>query len=104
MKKIELAYLAGIMDSDGSFSIGIDTWRQRKLGINPAYQEILVIGQCDPQAINLAKELFGGAVRQEKSRGDLRRRMFYWQATNVIAALRRCFHICGSNTVKPKSC
>lgn len=85
MNEIEYAYLAGVLDSDGSFSIAIDTWRQRHLGRNPAYQEIVAIGQCDPQAIQLAKELFGGSVRAEKARAENRRPMFYWQATNKIA-------------------
>src|SRR5262245_59786166 len=83
--KIELAYCAGVMDSDGSFSISIDTWRQRKLGRTPAYQELAAIGQCDLQAIELLHELFGGSIRREQSRGVYRRPVNYWQVGNLKA-------------------
>jgi hypothetical protein len=82
MKKIELAYLAGVVDSDGSISIAVDTWRVRKYGRSPAFQEIVAIGQCDEQAVNLAHELFGGSLRTEKPRGENRRPMHLWTVTN----------------------
>jgi hypothetical protein len=85
VKKLDLAYLAGVMDSDGSFSIGIDTWRVRTLARSPAYQEITAIAQCEPQAIQLLKELFGGCVSFQKARGPNRRPMLRWQATNKVA-------------------
>ena len=90
MKKINLAYLAGVLDSDGSFSIAVDTWRVRNLGGNPSFQEIIAIGQCDQQALDLAYELFGGGRRSQKPRGPNRRTMFYWQVTNkkAIAVVR----------------
>lgn len=87
MKKIELAYLAGVMDSDGSFSIAIDTWRQRKFGQCPAYQEIVAIGQCDKQSMELLQELFGGTIRCQKSSGPNRRPVYYWQASNKVAII-----------------
>ena len=89
MNKIDLAYLAGVLDSDGSFSIAINRRQKFQGNRNPSYQEIVAIGQCDTQAIQLAKELFGGHTRHDESRGENRRPMHYWYVSSKIAS-RAC--------------
>ena len=85
---VALAYLAGVVDSDGCLAIGIDTWRVRKFGIAPDYSERVTISQNKTQAVDLAQELFGGNVRIQKPRGGISRYPLYrWQITNRKAAL-----------------
>ena len=85
MNKIDLAYLAGVMDSDGSITIDKNTWRVRTLNQSPAYQEMLCISQIHPGAVQLAQELFGGSVSTQKPRGIGRQTMIRWQARNKVA-------------------
>lgn len=58
-----LAYLAGVIDSDGSISIGIDMSRVR-LGKrkSPAITAQIHVSQIKPQAIQLLKETLGGGT------------------------------------------
>jgi len=60
----EYAYCAGVMDSDGCFSIKKET-RYMRLGRmrHPQYLADLRITQIEPEAIYLFKDLFGGSVR-----------------------------------------
>src|SRR3954452_14900931 len=85
--KLVLSYLAGVIDSDGSITIAVDTWRVRNKGYAPSYSENIAIGQCDPQAINLLKETFGGHIRIEKARGEFRRPVYFWGVTDKNAVL-----------------
>ena len=81
------AYLAGVLDSDGSIIIAVDTWRVRTLNRSPHYSENIGIGQCDPQAIQLFQEMFGGHIRVEEKRGENRRPMYHWGTTDRNAVV-----------------
>lgn len=65
----QLDYLAGFFDADGSitgvFSCGIHLVR-------------LVVAQCTPTVPNMFKDVFGGAVRVNPSRGDNWRDSWHW--------------------------
>lgn len=68
MNKITLAYLAGVMDSDGYFTIKRSTYNIRKIkdSKNPHYCERVGIKQVQPEAIELIYENFGGYFHIEK--------------------------------------
>ena len=55
MKEIDLAYLAGVIDSDGSLTIGVDMMRNRG-NSSPRFFEIITVRQCDTEAVYLAQE------------------------------------------------
>src|SRR3990167_1289806 len=76
MNPLDLAYLAGVVDSDGSITVGVDKWNRGgggKPGTNPKFFEIIAIRQCDTEAVHLAQELFGGNITIGKP-GSLRGR------------------------------
>lgn len=88
MTELELAYLAGVADSDGSITIGVDKWagvgRNRSA---PRFFEIIAIRQCDTEAVHLAQELFGGNITIGKP-GSLRGRPSHdWYAYNQRACV-----------------
>jgi len=62
MTKLELAYLAGIMDADGYFTIKKSTYGMRviKNCKNPCYFERTGIKQVQREAIDLIHNNFGG--------------------------------------------
>jgi hypothetical protein len=62
MKKELIAYLAGIMDADGYFTIKRQTYGVRviKNAKNPTYSERVGIKQVSPIAIDIIKNNFGG--------------------------------------------
>jgi len=68
MNKVELAYLAGVMDSDGYFTIKKSTYQVRvtKDSKNPVYFEKCGIKQVQPEAVSLIHQNFGGYYRIEK--------------------------------------
>ena len=68
MKKIDIAYLAGVMDSDGYFTIKKSTYNIRRFkdSKNPQYSEKCGIKQVQPQAVKFIYENFGGYYRIEK--------------------------------------
>ena len=68
MKKETLAYLAGIMDADGFFTIKRNTYsvRIKKDSHNPTYQERVGIKQVCPEAIDIIHKNFGGYRRIDK--------------------------------------
>lgn len=56
-KKEDLAYIAGVIDSDGCISIGRNAKR---------YKPIVQITQVQPEAINFVNKIFGGSYKIEK--------------------------------------
>lgn len=68
MKKTLIAYLAGIMDADGYFTIRKQTYqiRIRKDSNNPTYSERIGIKQTCPTIVKLIHDYFGGYFRTEK--------------------------------------
>jgi hypothetical protein len=57
------AYAAGVIDSDGSIGIRLDTYamRVRKVKAGPVYKERVTLKQIEPQAVDLLHEAFGGS-------------------------------------------
>jgi hypothetical protein len=68
MENIELAYIAGVMDSDGYFTIKRGTYAIRVTGDskNPTYCERVGIKQVQSEAVYLIHDLFGGYLCVEK--------------------------------------
>lgn len=94
MKKHILAYLAGVMDSDGSIGIRKDTYqmRVRRDQSVPSYYPRICVGQITPQAIALFKQTFGGIVCVSHRRKQNRHPLLRWEmrhkrATAVVQAL-----------------
>jgi len=82
MKKeleFKVAYMAGVMDSDGWFTIH----KNSKQGDVPIYSPGIGINQAEPEAIMLAREIFGGNVSiidysKQKNRFS-RKPMYHWK-------------------------
>lgn len=79
MNATDLAYAAGVMDSDGSISI-----RVSRRGANAEYHfAVAKVGQCDPVVVYWLKEMFGGSVQVSERRGSI----FYdWVVASRLAA------------------
>lgn len=75
---IELSYLAGVIDSDGSITIVI----HKRSAHSRTHSIILQISQCDRQAVQLAYKLFGGYFYIRKSRSNRRRSIIAWRTTD----------------------
>jgi hypothetical protein len=58
---IELAYAAGVLDSDGCIRVHRDTWRARNSDcVNPTYQAVALVRQVETEAIDWFHQMFGG--------------------------------------------
>ena len=89
MDELELAYLAGVVDSDGTITIGVDM-ADVKRGKAPRFFEIIAVRQCDTEAVHLAQKLFGGNITIGKP-GSLRGRPshdWYMYNRKACAAIR----------------
>src|SRR5262245_61443683 len=81
MNTHDLAYIAGVIDSDGCITIGVDISPIAKNN-SPRFFELIAVRQCDPEAVHLACELFGGRLTVGKP-GSLRGRSSHdWVASN----------------------
>lgn len=87
MNKILLSYLAGVMDSDGYFTIKRNTYNIRvtKTSHNPAYYERVGIKQVQPQAVTLIYKYFGGYFHKEKPNTKNGKMLWSIQLTNLKA-------------------
>ena len=87
MKKEILAYLAGVMDSDGYFTIKRDSYGLWVIGdrVNVSYYERVGIKQTSPMAIDLIKELFGGYRNIQKPNAEKGKPLHGIQLTNLQA-------------------
>src|SRR4051794_10427350 len=84
MRSLDLAYLAGVMDSDGCISIGVDMSDVSK-GKSPRFFELIAVHQVQPEAVQLCYELFGGNMSVKKPACGSGRSLFAWSARNQIA-------------------
>lgn len=80
LSELEKAYLAGVMDSDGWFTIKRDTYAMRVRGDAgcPIFQERLGIKQVTPQAIDMLYKEFGGYRRIEKPSTRRGKPLYAW--------------------------
>lgn len=83
-----LAYLAGVIDSDGYITIKRSTYHSRVQGKNwnPSYQEVVGIKQVAPEAIDLLHGLFGGYRGTQRPSAKHGKPLHTWQVTNLQAA------------------
>lgn len=86
MDALLIAYLAGVMDSDGWFTIKRHATNS-KYEHSFTYSESVGCGQTRPEAVNLLCEAFGGTIRLRgrKTTGNWRP-IYYWVALNRQAA------------------
>lgn len=63
MTQLALAYLAGVIDSDGCILI---EKRKHRDGRPSMYMAKIIIGQVDPEAVELAHRTFGGNIHIAK--------------------------------------
>lgn len=65
MKDVDLAYIAGFLDADGS--ITIHRRKQRKGRKHPQFMLYIYLVNRDVEILNLCREEFGGQIRQNTS-------------------------------------
>lgn len=87
MDALTLAYLAGAMDSDGSFGIKRSTYAMRVRGdaTQPVYSERAMLKQVTPEIPALLHECFGGTLRREVKGGNFKP-LHAWMTTDTNAA------------------
>ena len=87
MGKMDLVWLAGIMDADGYFTIQRNTNRMRLHDcVNPTFHERVGIKQVVPVAADLLKELFGGSRSLQKPSARNGQPLHGWYASDKVAA------------------
>jgi hypothetical protein len=96
-----LAYLAGVMDSDGWFTIRRD--EAREWPGSYSHSENIGCGQTSEAAVSLLSENFGGKItlRSRKGREDSWQPVHYWwlgnrRAADCVRALRPYLRIKGA--------
>ena len=89
MNKIDLAYLAGVLDSDGYFTIKRSTYGMRvvKDCWNPTFSEMIGLKQTCPIVVDLIHENFGGYRHVEKPSAKNGQPLHVVQLGNKKAAL-----------------
>ena len=87
MKKLDLAYLAGVLDSDGTIGIKRSTYamRVRKDATQAVYSERIHIRQVTPEALDVFVEVFGGRLNKAKPSAPNGRELFTWGVTDKKA-------------------
>lgn len=93
MELQELAYCAGVIDSDGTIGVKKSTYQLRvtKDCGQPTYSERICVKQVEPQAVNLLTQLFGGYRFVAKPSVRRGRPLQGWQVTDLQAS--RCLEL-----------
>jgi hypothetical protein len=80
-RESKLAYLAGVLDSDGWFTIHKSPISEQRT--NHGYYPSVGINQCEKEAIELAQELYGGKITvvdySKQQNRFSQRPMWHWQ-------------------------
>ncbi len=81
MGDAELAYAAGVVDSDGYIGVHRNTYAMRVRGdaTQPIYQARVQVKQVTPEAIDLLHDLFGGHRYEAKPTAERGRPLLVWQ-------------------------
>ena len=87
-RELEVAYLAGVLDSDGWFTIHLNT----KQSANPTYSPDFGINQVEPHAIDLVQKLFGGRTSvidysKHKANRFSTKPMYHWSPDKLGMAI-----------------
>jgi hypothetical protein len=85
----DLAYCAGVVDSDGCIRIFKRLVREKAKGklkgkapyLN--YAELIQVGQVEPEAIELLKKIFGGYVYLRKRKSKKHRDIYVWKVQQL---------------------
>ena len=87
MKETTKAYLAGILDADGYFTIKRSTYHMRVRGdaSQPVFSEKAGMKQVVPIAVDMLHEYFGGYKRIEKSSAKNGQPLHAWSVTDKKA-------------------
>lgn len=85
---LTLAYLAGVLDSDGTIGIKRSTYAMRVTGDSsqPVYSERIHIRQVTREAVDLFAATFGGNVTPEDPHAKRGRPLWKWGQTDKKAA------------------
>lgn len=88
MTRTELAYMAGVIDSDGTIGIKRNTYSMRVVGDSaaPTYSERIHIRQVERQALELFSATFGGNLGISDPNAKRGRSLFNWGQTDRKAA------------------
>lgn len=88
IRKTTLAYLAGIIDADGTIGIKKNSYAMRvvKDCEQATYSERVCVRQVEPEAVNLLHRLFGGSHRIDDPNAKRGKPLFSWQVTDIKAA------------------
>jgi hypothetical protein len=88
MDPLVLAYLAGVIDSDGTIGIKRSTYAMRVRGDagSPMYSERIHIRQVERAALDLFAATFGGSVTTARASTPNGRPLFVWGQTDRKAA------------------
>lgn len=85
----ELAYCAGVIDSDGCIRVGRGIKRDNRAGKHSAYADYhaaVHVGQVEPQAVDLLKRVFGGSIYLRKRDKKAHRTLMVWRVRDNLAA------------------
>jgi hypothetical protein len=87
----ELAYCAGVIDSDGTIGIKRSTYGMRVRGDSSqaTYSERIKVKQVESQAVDLLHDIFGGSFRIEAASLKSGRPLFAWHVTDL-----QCTSVC----------
>ena len=85
--KIELAYLAGCIDSDGTIGVKRSTYAMRVRGDAgaPIYSERVALRQTSPIVATMLRDRFGGSLYMTKPSAPNGRPLYSWAATDLRA-------------------
>ncbi|KAB2724159.1 hypothetical protein [Brucella anthropi] len=89
---VNLAYLAGVIDSDGTIGIKRDTYNMRIVGdcSQPIYNERICVKQVERSAIDLLHHTFGGTFYTCSASVRRGKPLFVWQVTDKKAVSALC--------------
>ena len=84
----DLAYCAGVIDSDGYIGVKRSTYSMRitKDSGQPTYSERVCVKQVEDEAVQLLRSLFGGTLTLAKPSAKKGRPLHSWQVTDKRAA------------------
>jgi hypothetical protein len=82
----DLAYAAGVIDSDGCIRVTRNTWRMRNADCTtPTYQANVRVKQVERQAVDLLNEMHPGYFRQEPAVAERGRPLWSWAVHSAAA-------------------
>lgn len=87
MKRTDLAYLAGVIDSDGTIGIKKNSYSRRVIGdsTQDTYSERICVKQVEPFAVDLLHAIFGGYRFIADPNAKRGKPLHGWQVTDLKA-------------------